>query len=81
MKPDSPSSSRERVIGLSLAVIGISINQLLVPAFAAAHPWLAMLGKLTALAGLGTVLLGIRRRIARDEIAATRDRSTLLPSP
>ena len=72
------ASARHWLAGLALAATGVVVARLLAPAFEAGpRAALALLGELTALAGLYVIVLGIRRRLrlasAASENASASD--------
>jgi hypothetical protein len=70
-----------RISGLLLAVIGVGVHQFVAPHFSTARPFISLGGVLVASSGLVVIAAGVRRRIARAELAASKNRSALLPSP
>lgn len=79
MTPALRASARHWLAGLALATVGVVVNRLAAPALADLHhrAVLAVTGELIALAGLGVIMLGIRRRIrlATAVLAAGEDES------
>jgi hypothetical protein len=68
------ASARYWIAGLLLAGTGVVTNRLVAPGLAGrASSLAALIGELTALAGLGVIMIGIKRRITR----ATRADSNL----
>jgi hypothetical protein len=68
MTPSLRSSARYWLTGIALAAVGVSANRLLAPRFdARPQAVVAVAGELTALAGLGVIVLGINRRLRRAD--------------
>lgn len=58
--------ARYWVTGTLLAFAGVAVTRLLAPAFGSpARVWIAVAGELIAIAGLGTLILGVNRRLRR----------------
>lgn len=75
------ASARHWLAGIALAIVGVVVARFVAPAFEARpRAGLALLGELTALAGLYVIVLGIRRRLrlasATAEDAPAPDAST-----
>ena len=71
MSPAFNASARHWLAGIALAAVGVVVARLLAPAFdVRLRAALALLGELTALAGLYVIVLGIRRRLRLASAAA-----------
>jgi hypothetical protein len=71
MSPVFHASARHWLAGLALAVAGVVVARVIAPTFdARPRAALALLGELTALAGLYVIVLGIRRRLRLASAAA-----------
>lgn len=77
-------SARYWLIGIALAITGVSANRLLAPLFdARPRSAVAVAGELVAIAGLCVIVVGINRRLrlAGEPANASADTDTSTSSP